>query len=152
MNIVINRTLVKGEVTEGQLFIDDIYICDTLENSASCLVQGSYPISLVKCKQYSRKMICISETQPINATHVKTPCDNCHLLEYVGNNTRMPLHCPQIKPGNGICRRTDGSIIVGKRRSLGCIIHPQEAFETLFSRIRMSLKRSHSVTLTINDL
>ncbi len=31
MTIHIKRNLVKGEVTEGKLYIDDIFICDTLE-------------------------------------------------------------------------------------------------------------------------
>ena len=151
MKIVIKRMHRKGEVTEGRLFIDEIYVSDTLENSIFCLVPGNYPVSLIKCKQHLRKMICISPTSPLNVKRFRTPCDDCPLLEYVGNNTSMPLHCPQLKPGNGVFGRNDGSIIIGKRHCFGCIIHPLEAFDLLFNRIRMSLKRGHSVTLEIKD-
>ena len=149
MKIVIKRIHIKGEVTEGHLYIDELFVCDTIENSTSCLVPGKYPVSLIKCKQHSRKMICISPTSPLNVKRFKTPCDDCPLLDFVGNNTAMPLHCPQLKPGNGVFGRNDGSIIIGERRCFGCIIHPLAAFDSLFNRIRMSLKRGHSVTLEI---
>ena len=40
MLITITRNRFTGEVAEGKLFIDALYICDTLENSRSCLSSG----------------------------------------------------------------------------------------------------------------
>ena len=67
MIIQIKRIFVKGEVTEGHLRIDGLQVCDTLENTFTCLSPGEYPVTLVKCKQYHRKMIIIGDTM----THVR---------------------------------------------------------------------------------
>ena len=142
MIIQIKRIFVKGEVTEGHLRIDGLQVCDTLENTFTCLSPGEYPVTLVKCKQYHRKMIIIGDT---------APCEDCHQLKEVYSNTLMPRHCPMIKPGNGIHGRHDGSILVGTRSSLGCIIHPKSAFDTLSERIRKNLERRREVTLVIEE-
>ena len=41
MEIKIQRTYTKGEITEGQLTIDGQLICDTLENTESRLSAGT---------------------------------------------------------------------------------------------------------------
>ena len=123
MKILIKRNLAKGEVTEGKLYIDDIFICDTLENTHSCLTAGSYPISIMKCK----------------------------LKEMVFGNTVMPQFCGQIKVGNGVYGRRDGSIIVGTRALFGCIISPRSAFDLLYERIRKNIERGKCVSLEIKN-
>ena len=83
MNIIIKRTQRIKHFVEGHLYIDEKIICDTLENSRSCLSSGIYAIRITKCK----------------------------LKALVFNNTVMPQFCPQIKVGNGVDGRHDGSII-----------------------------------------
>lgn len=143
MTITILRTFTKGEITEGHIAIDGQRICDTLENSFSCLATGSYDVELVKCKQYARKMILVRTFVP--------HCTDCPRMKFVFGNTRMPQHCPQLKPGNGIHNRHDGSIVVGTRSSLGCIIHPRNAFAALYDRIRKNVERGRKVTLEIKE-
>ena len=143
MTIIIQRTFMKGEITEGHVAIDGQRICDTLENSFSCLKAGTYEIELVKCKQYARKMIRVKTFVP--------RCPDCPRKKLVFGNTLMPLHCPQLKPGNGIHNRHDGSIVVGTRSSLGCIIHPRDAFTALYGRIRKNVERGREVTLEIKE-
>ena len=135
MTITIQRTFIKGEITEGHVTIDGQRICDTLENSFSCLAAGSYAVELVKCKQYARKMILVK-------TFVSR-CADCPRMRFVFGNTR--------KPGNGIHNRHDGSIVVGTRSSLGCIIHPRNAFAALYDRIRKNVERGRVVTLEIKE-
>lgn len=143
MIIQIKRIFVKGEVTEGHLRIDGLQVCDTLENTLACLSPGEYPVTLVKCKQYHRKMIIIGEQNDA--------CEDCPRLKEVYGNTLLPRHCPMIKPGNGIHGRHDGSILVGTRSCLGCIIHPKPAFDSLYERIRKNLERGREVTLVIEE-
>ena len=47
--------------------------------------------------------------------------------------------------------RHDGSILVGTRSCLGCIIHPKPAFDSLYERIRKNLERGREVTLVIEE-
>lgn len=140
MLIVINRNNPRGEYTHGQLIIDGVRICDTLENSLSMVPSGSYDITLLKCKQYSRKMICL---------HGSAPCSQCPKLKLVCSNSTLPCWCPMLKPGNGVHNRLDGSILVGKYNCLNSLIHPKTVFDPLYERIRKSISRGNQVVLTI---
>lgn len=140
MTIVITRLFTKGEYTHGSLSINGIKICSTLENANALVPSGEYQISLIKCKQYSRKMALIN---------VSAPCSKCPKLSLVYMNSTLPCYCPMLKAGNGIHGRLDGSILVGKYNSLNSLIHPKTIFNALYERIRKSLSRGHKVKLSI---
>ena len=142
MNIIIQRDRPRGEYVHGQLTIDGNRVCQTLENALSCVPAGEYVISLLKCKQYSRKMPCLNPN---------APCAQCPKLKFVCSNSTLPCYCPQIKPGNGVHDRHDGSIIVGQYNCLGSIIKPRDIFDALYERIRKSISRGNVVTLIIKD-
>ena len=194
MKIILQRIYIRGEITEGRLTIDGCFLCNTLENSGSCLPVGSYPLSIIPRKPYARQMLCVTQPptdlsrpkkgpatdqakRPANGPAkgpkkdqavepAKRPtkasvaaCTSCCRLDFVGANTRLPRFCPQIKAGNGIHNRWDGSILVGSltdpndptRNCHGCLLHPQAAFDNLFDRIRMSVNRGHEIELIIRD-
>ena len=140
MNIVITRSRTKGEYTEGQLSIEGVRICSTLENANAQVPAGEYPIRLVKCKQYARKMPCLNPSPP---------CDLCPKLKFVCMNSTLPCYCPMLKPGNGVHDRLDGSIVVGQYNCLNSLIHPRTTFDPLYERIRKSVSRGNQVILTI---
>ena len=123
MNIIIKRTQSIKHFVEGHLYIDENLICDTLENSRSCLSSGIYAIRITKCK----------------------------LKALVFNNTVMPQFCGQIKVGNGVYSRHDGSIIVGALAAPGCIVSPRSAFDLIFERIRKNIERGKCVSLEIKN-
>ena len=123
MNIIIKRTQSIKHFVEGHLYIDENLICDTLENSRSCLSSGIYAIRITKCK----------------------------LKELVFNNTVMPQFCPQIKVGNGVYGRRDGSIIVGTLAAPGCIVSPRSAFDLFYERFRKNIERGKCVSLEIKN-
>ena len=123
MNIIIKRTQSIKHFVEGHLYIDEKLICDTLENSRSCLSSGIYAIRIMKYK----------------------------LKEMVFNNTVMPQFCGQIKVGNGVYGRHDGSIIVGTLAAPGCIVSPRSAFDLIFERIRKNIERGKCVSLEIKN-
>lgn len=142
MNIILKRIRYRPETIDGQIWIDGEKVCSSAENNKLALAPGTYPITLVKCRQHARKM-------PVIQVHGCSLCTECKKLPYVGNNTTMPMICPMLKPGNGVYNRTDGSIIVGKYICPGCLSHPKQAFDALYQRIRKNLERGNEVTLTI---
>ena len=142
MKIIITRNKSRNEYIHGRLTIDGDFVCHTLENANSRVPAGTYTIRLAKCKQHSRKMLLLNP---------KAPCLQCPKLSFVSNNTTLPCYCPMLKPGNGVHARLDGSIIVGKFNTWGSIIHPKNAFDPLYERIRKSLSRGNQVTLTVLD-
>ena len=123
MNIIIKRTQSIKHFVEGHLYIDENLICDTLENSRSCLSSGIYAIRITKCK----------------------------LKALVFNNTVMPQFCGQIKVGNGVYSRHDGSIIVGALAASGCIVSPRSAFDLFYERFRKNIERGKCVSLEIKN-
>ena len=148
MNITLQRISVKGEITEGHLRIDGLTICDTLENTFSCLPPGEYSVHLHKCSQYGRKMPLLTSVIN-NQSSVISICSSCPRKHYVNHNTVMPCFCPMLKPGNGIHGRHDGSIIIGHRQCQRLLIHPREVFASLYARLRMAIQRGNEVTLHI---
>ena len=64
MHIHITRHRQKPETIDGQLSIDGIHICDCAENAHTALPPGTYPIAIVPCRQYARKMpvVCVSDS------------------------------------------------------------------------------------------
>lgn len=140
MIISLTRDYTKGEYTHGHLTIDGVRICSTLENSNAQVPVGEYVITLLKCKQYSRKMLCLNPN---------APCKKCKKLQYVCMNSTLPCWCPMLKPGNGIHDRFDGSILVGQYQCLNSLLHPKKVFDTLYQRIRKSISRGNKVTLKI---
>ena len=150
MNIIIQRDRPRGEYVHGQLTIDGNRVCQTLENALSCVPAGEYPITLIKCKQYSRKMPLLFPHSALDA-EPHAPCSQCPKLKFVCSNSTLPCYCPQIKPGNGVHDRHDGSIIVGQYNCLGSIIKPRDIFDALYERIRKSISRGNQVTLIIKD-
>ena len=147
MNITLQRINIKGEITEGQLIIDGLTICDTLENSYSNLAPGHYRIHLHKCRQHARKMLLL--TPICNQSPIIDNCSLCKSRHYVGINTAMPRFCPMLKPGNGIHNRHDGSILIGRRRCMGLLINTRKIFDALYARLRMTCKRNNEIIINI---
>ena len=143
MKIVITRLFTKGEYTHGSLAIDGKKICSTLENANALVPAGNYTLTLTKCKQYSRKMICLNPEAPC------TLCKKSLFSQPSSLNFVLPCYCPMLKPGNGIHSRLDGSILVGKYHCVNCLLHPKTTFDPLYERIRKSISRGNQVVLSI---
>ena len=154
MQLTLLRSRHMPNYIDGELWHGSQYLCSTLENPKSCLPAGIYRIIIAKCKQYSRKMPIVVSNHSIHPDgkvllSLLHQCKACQKLNCVGYNTNLPCYCPQIKPGNGVCKRTDGSIIVGKYNVTGCLIHPKDVFERLYQMLRKNYERGNEITLTI---
>lgn len=143
MNIELIRKHIKPETTDGQLYIDSQKVCDCAEHTPTSLPPGTYPIRIHRCKHYRRKMPCVMVGE-LN-------CASCPSMEYCGNNSTLPKYCPQIKIGNGVYNRTDGSIIIGEYLAPGCMKHPIEYFNRLIDRLDKCQNRKEPINLTINE-
>jgi len=165
MHIDLIRYYRKGETIDGILRVDGQKQCDTSENATTALPAGQYIIVRHFCKQYNRFVPLITErqassvkTKPLETSEAtetlkpfETGCSECEKLHCVSNNTNMPIFCPQLKMGNGIHNRTDGSIILGTRIVPGCLKLPREPYENLSERIRKISGRGNEITLTISE-
>ena len=64
MNIIIKRYRKRPETIDGHLYIFGAKICDTAENATRALPEGDYQIHIHHCKQYKRKVLCLSPVCP----------------------------------------------------------------------------------------
>lgn len=142
MNITLSRYRKQADHIDGRLKTDQGILCDTVENAETAIPVGTYQISIIKCKQHSRK-------KPVIIVKKVPECKKCTLMECVNNNTSMPLYCPQITCGNGMHNRKDGAIIVGTLSCSGCLIHPKTAFDKVYDILRKNAERGHEITLTV---
>lgn len=142
------------EVIDGHLFIDGIKICDTAENATGALPEGEYKISITYCKQYKRKVLRLEAQLSSTCGEFVEPsssCKACPLQKWVFYDTTLPVYCPQLKIGNGVYNRPDGSIIVGTHIVPGCVLRSKDAYDPLYQRIRKSIERGNSVSLKITN-
>lgn len=175
MNILIKRYRKRPETIDGHLYIFGAKICDTAENATRALPEGDYQIHIHHCKQYKRKVLCLSpvkglclegttakrsvtgdavsglRTKSESCLEGSTKCESCEQLQWVFYDTTLPCYCPQLKIGNGVYNRPDGSIIVGKYLIPGCVLHSKDAYDPLCQRIRESIERGNQVFVTIKN-
>ena len=145
MELLLIRNKRKQYYIDGILYINNERFCDTDENAFTSLPAGKYTITRVMCKQYERNMPLISE-------YNQKPhpcCDKCKKIEDINNNSLLPCRCPMLKAGNGVHKRTDGSIIIGTRITEGALKFPQKALFLLSDNIRKAITRHHTITLEI---
>ena len=155
MHIEINRNARHGQAIDGTLRINGAHVCHTAENTLAALPRGTWPLLIHTCRRYRRKMplvITQDTTRSGWTLDLMARCNACRPTEIPpNNNTRLPLRCPMLKPGNGVHRRTDGSIIVGKpAEAIGCLLHPERHFNRLIDRLDKAQNRGETITLTIN--
>ena len=150
MKIEILRTEKTGEAIIGMLHIDGQYICDTAENQLTALPAGEYRIVRHYCKHYERFMPLVVKPSARTVKQSAT-CMRCVALKQAGINTILPRVCPMLKPGNGVHKREDGSIVLGELIVPGCLKRPMQTFAPLAERIRKSVKRKTVITLTITE-
>ena len=141
MKIEIKRLCRSRYAIDGELKISGMKVCDTAENVNCHLPPGTYPIRLTTCRHYHRKMPCIITDE--------SDCSSCPKLGSISCNTALPKVCPQIKIGNGVNKREDGSIIIGERIVSGAMAHPAEHFNRLIDRLEKAVKRKEEITLII---
>ena len=130
-----------ADAIDGYLSIKGKRVCDCCEQAATALAPGSYTLHLIHCPFYKRQMISFNAY-----------CQHCHQPDFIGLNTPTPRYCPQIKPGNGVHNRTDGSIIVGERLHPGAIRHPNQHFNRLIDRLDKAVRQQKEIQLTIKSV
>lgn len=147
MNIELIRNHRTRWALDGVLRIGGQKICDTSENLQHHLEQGTYSILIDRCHQYRRKMpIVMIADEPMTAK-----CHHCKKKHIGSQHANLPCFCPQIKIGNGVANRTDGSIIIGQLRLPGFMLKSSDHFDRLIDRLDKAAQRGEAITLTITN-
>jgi len=83
MNIYIKRYRVNSEVTDGRLFIENQFICDTTEATKTILPPGIYQVVLFKCTRSKRQIPIVKTDGDHSYQGLPTPhqCKSCSEAE-----------------------------------------------------------------------
>lgn len=139
MDITITRNRYTPHSTQGELEVDGIFQCYTLEDTArvfkipgkTCIDAGTYNVIITPSNRFRDE----------NDNPRLMP-----LLEKVPNFDGVRIHS-----GN-TDKDTDGCILVGNVRQEDAIYESRTAFITLFAKIKSALETDNKVTLTIKDM
>ena len=147
MRIEIRRYNLTEEYIDGSLYIGGRRSCSTVENTASSLPAGAYPVVMHHCARRGKDVPVIL-TRGIKS---RPRCSRCKQVELSGLNTAMPCFCPQLGVGNGMCNRHDGAVLVGTSCPPGCLIHTQPVFERVSRLLQRVSDNGGSIRLVITD-
>lgn len=155
MKLFLKRIAKKKEYTIGKLYIDNVYFCDTIEDTDRGLDQ-SMTKQQVRSIKIPGKTAIPTGTYKIDMNIVspkfgskpfyKQICNGKlpRLMEVVGYQGVL------IHAGNTE-RNTDGCLLVGKNKKVGMVLESKETFEKLVKDYLIpASKRNESITITIS--
>ena len=124
MKIEIIRTTRRKHSVDGEMMIDGIKLCHTVENAVWCLPPGRYRVEIVYIRSMARKMPC--------------------LFSFDDNQPKA-----LVMTGNGVFSLRCANILVGEQLVPGCVKKSAATFNVLYERLRKSLARGHTLDMTI---
>lgn len=154
MKLLLNRVWKKDSYTIGKLYVDDLFLCNTLEDTDRGLSQSMSLEEIKKIKKasitaipvgvYTIDMDTVSPRFSKNSWFVKT-CNGAKLprLKDVPGFTGVLIHT-----GN-TAKDTDGCILVGKNNVKGMVTNSKETFLCLYNKLITAHKKGEVITITI---
>lgn len=138
-NILVKRIAKQDSYTIGKLYINDQYICDTLEDTDRSLTRDT-PIDKIKeIKVYGKTAIPAGRYK-VNMNTVSPKFkDRAWAVPYKGRVPRLEdvpgFEGVLIHPGN-TDEDTLGCILVGKNNAQGQVNNSQNTFHTLMKELQ----------------
>lgn len=154
MKLLLDRVWKKDSYTIGKLYVDDLFLCNTLEDTDRGLSQSMSLEEIKKIKKasitaipvgvYTIDMDTVSPRFSKNSWFVKT-CNGAKLprLKDVPGFTGVLIHT-----GN-TAKDTDGCILVGKNNVKGMVTNSKETFLCLYNKLITAHKKGEAITITI---
>lgn len=138
MNIEIKRTTFTNTSTIGELYINGVFECFTLED----VVREVKDTPVSKWKVQDKTAIPKGVYNVIINRSFRFKTD-LPLLEKVEGFTGIRIHS-----GN-TANNTDGCILVGRTKSKDFVGNSKPAFSSLFIKMREAIKNKQKITLKI---
>lgn len=152
MKINLKRTFKNNNYTIGKLYINDIYQCDTIEDTDRGLV-NSMPLEVVNLKKVYGKTCIPKGTYKINMDTISPKFkDRTWAKPYDGKLPRLEnvvgFDGVLIHVGNNE-EDTLGCILVGENKVKGKVINSTIAFNKIMKVLLNAYKSGEGITITI---
>lgn len=140
MKLTLKRTAKKPTYTIGKLYIDDVYFCDTIEDTDRGLYQGQ-DLELIKKIKINSKTAIPRGTYKITLNVVSPKYSKKKIYQDICKG-RVPrlLNVPGyegvlIHIGN-TADDSSGCILVGENKQVGKVLNSTETFRKLYNKIK----------------
>lgn len=142
MEIRINRIARKERYTIGNMYVDDTYFCDTLEDADRGLVD-TMGIGEILAKKVKAQTAIPTGKYDVILTFSQRFKRVLPLLLSVKGYEGVRIH-----PGN-TNKDTEGCLLVGENKAKGQVLNSRATFEKLMSVLLGCEKKKEKVTITI---
>lgn len=142
MELLLKRNVFTDKSTVGDLYVDGVHFCYTLEDKDRGLTQTT-PLDIL-----NQKKVFGTTAIPTGTYNVVTT-----MSEHFGRVLPLVENVPgyagvRIHKGNTDAN-TEGCVLVGKSKGVNVISESADAFNALFPKIQEALNKGEKVTLTI---
>lgn len=142
MEILLIRENFTDEYTEGKMFIDGVYTCDTIEDCDRGLNIDMSEDEILKKKVYGKTAI------PVGWYKI--------IIDYSNKYGKMLIHILDVKGFDGIrmhslneASQSLGCIGPGVKTSPGWVSKSRDTYKIIHSKVEEALNRGEEVFITI---
>lgn len=153
MELKLKRIAKKDTYTIGKLYIDSIYICDTIEDKDRGLSQST-PINEIKQKKVMHQTAIPTGTYKITL-NVKSPkySQSAYYKAYCDGYVPRLVNVPGfdgvlIHKGN-TAEDSSGCILVGYNTVVGKVLNSQKAFEIVYTKLKEANSKGEEISIII---
>lgn len=150
MKLVLKRIAKKTAYTIGKLYINDIYFCDTLEDTDRGL-SSSMSLNTIKAKKEAANTAIPTGIYKVSMNVVSNKYSSSPFYKKLcGSKVPRLLNVPGfdgilIHTGNDNTD-TEGCILVGENKQVGKVLNSKVTFEKLYKEL---LKDKENITIKI---
>ena len=153
MKILVKRVAKKEKYTIGKMQVDDVYVCDTIEDKDRDLTQNT-PLNDIKKKKVYGQTAIPSGTYNVTLDVVSTKfVQKPYFKELCGGKLPRLMNVPGF---DGVLIHTGndeddsyGCIIVGYNKVKGKVIESRKAFEKLYPILKQASNKKEKITIQI---
>lgn len=154
MKLTVGRKWKKEDYTIGQLFVDGVFFCNTLEDRDRGLASSMSLEEIKKRKVYGETAIPTGTyTIRMDIASAKFAKSSWYINNCNGSKMPRLMDVPGyegilIHPGNKALD-TFGCILVGKNDVKGMVTKSKDYFLSLYNKMYAAYKKGEQITITI---
>lgn len=152
MELKLKRLNKQSTYTEGKLYIDNVYVCDTIEDKDRELT-SSMTLEQIKSKKVYGETAIPTGTYPIVMNVVSPKFKDRSWAKFCDG--KLP-RLQNVKGFDGVLIHVGntaadslGCILVGKKTSAGTVSNSSDTFKSLYEKLQAEVTKGGNINLKI---
>jgi len=153
MRLILKRIYTCKDYTIGHLYINDTYVCDTLEDADRGL-HYTMPLSKIQHIKVKDKTAIPTGTYTIMMDIVSPKYSNSKYYLNICNGkvprlANVPMYSGVLIHVGNTAADTSGCILVGYNKAKGMVLDSKKAFENLYNILKTAHSKGETISITI---